>query len=115
MAYPKQLPTQEQAARQRFEHLQPDESVLVFERKGYCSRCGECCKGDPFNGEEGHAIIEGYCPLFDLLEGKGHCTDRQHPYYLNGCNVWPTHPDQLADKPSCTYSFTLVENASDNV
>lgn len=77
---------------------------MPWVRTGECNRCGECCKGNPFTGE-----TAGYCPLFTWLEKDvGHCTDRQHPYYLNGCDVWPTHPAQIADKPSCSYTFELV-------
>ena len=32
-------------------------------------------------------------------QSHGHEPPNQHPYYLSGCNVWPTHPDQIADKP----------------
>jgi hypothetical protein len=44
--------------------------------------------------------------LYDLAaDGLGVCTDRQHAYYLSGCNVWPQHPDNIKDKPSCSYRF----------
>lgn len=92
----------------QFEHLTPD-GVEIYERTGECCRCGECCKDDPFDGSEGPAVVEGYCPLYRLLNGRGHCSNREHPYYLNGCNVWPTHPGQLEGKPSCTYRFKLLE------
>jgi hypothetical protein len=76
----------------------------MYVRSGECNRCGDCCKGNPFTGEPG-----GYCPLFAWAsEGVGHCTDRRHRYYLSGCNVWPTHPDQIADKPNCSYTFARV-------
>lgn len=76
----------------------------VFVRTGECCRCGDCCKGNPFTGEQG-----GYCPLFKWVgSGVGHCADRQHPYYLNGCNVWPTHPQQIVDKSGCSYRFEKV-------
>jgi len=77
----------------------------VFVRTGECCRCGECCMtGNPFTGEPNVP-----CPLLALLpDGLHACTDRQNPYYLNGCNVWPTHPDQIADKSSCTYKFERV-------
>lgn len=65
--------------------------------------------GDPFNGGEGEPAVEGFCPLFRWREdGSGHCSDREHPYYLNGCDSFPSHPSQIADKPSCTYSFVAV-------
>lgn len=90
-----------------------DDQPQVFgewERTGHCCRCGDCCKGNPFTGEPG-----GYCPLFAVVWDKtregwqGHCTDRQHPYYLNACVSWPSHPDQIADKPHCTYQFRATD------
>jgi len=78
----------------------------VWIRHGECTRCGQCCVGDPFNGEEGAASVAGYCPLYRLLDGRGHCSGHgQHPYYLGGCNRWPDRPELIADKPSCTYTF----------
>lgn len=82
----------------------------VYIRSGECCRCGECCRsGDPFNGEMGEPAIEGACPLLALLpDGVHACTDRQHPYYLSGCNVWPSHPDHIVNYPSCSYKFEAV-------
>jgi hypothetical protein len=59
----------------------------------------------------------GYCPLFEWHigdpNGDGFCIGHEPPnqdrYYLSGCNVWPTDPVQIADKPKCTYSFSWVE------
>jgi len=81
-------------------------------RSGECCRCGECCKtGDPFLGELGEPPIAGACPLLALLpDGLYACSDRQNSYYLSGCNVFPTHPDQIADKPGCSYVFTRVDD-----
>jgi len=59
--------------------------------------------GNPFTGEP------GWCPLLRMDDGIASCVDRQHPYYLNGCNVWPTHPEQIADKPSCSYKFERID------
>jgi hypothetical protein len=88
------------AASPRFDHLDDG----TYERTGECCRCGECCaSGNPFTGGSDP------CPLLALLpDGLHACTDREHPYYLSGCNVWPTHPDQIADYPSCTYRFERV-------
>lgn len=82
-----------------------------FIRTGHCSRCGECCAGDPFDGEEGEPEIAGHCPLLTLVGDKFACSNREHPYYLSGCNVWPTHPGQIEDKPSCTYEFQRVDGS----
>jgi len=78
-------------------------------RTGECCRCGECCRtGDPFDGELGEPTIEGACPLLAFHAGVFACSDRQHPYYLNGCNVFPTHPDHLRVHPGCSYRFAKV-------
>lgn len=83
----------------------------MWVRSGECCRCGECCRGDPFNGENGPPLVEGYCPLYRQDSEQGHCTGYgTHPYYLGGCKVWPQHPGQIADKPSCTYRFDWVED-----
>jgi len=81
-----------------------------YVRTGECCRCGQCCWGDPFNGQQGPAKLEGACPLLNLVAGVYTCTDRQHPYYLNGCNVFPSHPGQIADKPGCSYVFERATN-----
>jgi len=80
-----------------------------WQRTGHCSRCGDCCRGNPFADDP-----TGYCPLFTFVwdkasEGyRGNCSDRTHEYYLKACQHWPSHPDQIADKPHCTYQFTRV-------
>lgn len=80
---------------------------MAWVREGECNRCGECCKsGDPFNGEEGPSDFPGACPLLKVAgDGQLGCSNRQHPYYLNGCNVWPHEPDHIKDYPSCSYTF----------
>jgi len=81
----------------------------IFERSGECCRCGQCCMtGDPFEGEMGEPEISGACPLLSFHAGLYTCIDRQNPYYLNGCNVFPTHPGQISDKPGCSYKFQKV-------
>lgn len=81
-----------------------------WRRVGYCSGCGECCLGDPFNGERGEAVVEGYCPLARAADGAIRCSGYgRDRYYLSGCNVFPQFPSQIADKPSCTYSFERAE------
>jgi hypothetical protein len=52
------------------------------------------------------------CPLLSAVKkdgtrvcnGYGH-----HPYYLKGCNVWPSIPEHTADKPRCTYTWRWAE------
>lgn len=104
MAYP----DQEEVV--RFSIPQEDGSIVTYERSGYCCRCGECCVGDPSDGTIGEPAVEGYCPLYRILpDMKGWCSDREHMIYKQGCNVWPTNPNQISDKPSCTYQFKVVE------
>lgn len=81
---------------------------MPWQRNGECNRCGSCCKGDPFAGAEGDPAEEGMCPIYRLLNGRGHCSDRAHPYYLNGCNIWPSRPEQLEQHPDCSYRFEWV-------
>jgi hypothetical protein len=82
--------------------------VASWVRHGECNRCGECCRsGDPFNGELGKPEIAGACPLLTLHRGVFTCSDRQHPYYLGGCNVWPSLPEHIEAYPSCSYTFSL--------
>lgn len=84
----------------------------MWVREGECNRCGECCVGEP-PGEHGLGLpsVHGFCPLYALLsDGKYGCTGHHgHPFYLGGCVDWPTDPVQIADKPSCSYSFKWVD------
>jgi len=62
---------------------------------------------------------EGYCPLLRFhhlpvsLVHKTWCAGHtgvvppgeEDPYYMSGCNVWTANPDQIADKPGCSYTF----------
>jgi hypothetical protein len=71
--------------------------------------------GDPFLGQLGEPVIPGACPLLRREpEGIYTCTDRKgiHGYYLKGPNIWPTHPDQIKDYPSCSYKFELVKDGN---
>lgn len=95
---------------------------MAWIRTGFCCRCGDCCKGNPwedpsiveaYGGQPEPVVVEGYCPLFEwhkgAPEGEGFCVGHepplQDPYYLSACEAWPTEPAQIADKPSCTYRF----------
>jgi hypothetical protein len=83
--------------------------VSTWVRSGECCRCGQCCTaGDPFEGGLGEPAVAGACALLRFADGRYACSGRSHPYYLNGCNIWPTHPDQIADKPGCSYRFEMV-------
>lgn len=72
----------------------------VFRRTGYCCRCGECCINPDAPG--------GMCPLWREAGGVGECSERMSPYYLAGCVDWPSKPEHLLGKPSCTYRFERV-------
>ena len=83
---------------------------MTWVREGECCRCGECCaSGDPFNGTRGVGEVAGACPLLRFEDTTAVCTGYgvEH-YYLIGCALWPSHPDQIRDYPSCTYTFTEV-------
>jgi hypothetical protein len=104
---------------------------MPWVRSGYCCRCGECCVGDPFANSPDDpnrselmrraARVQGMCPLYELHvgnpNGDGFCAGhtgavpagQEDPYYLAGCNVWPQHPDNIKDKPNCTYTFAWVD------
>ncbi len=84
---------------------------MAWKRSGECNGCGDCCKGDPFDGAKGAPEVADYCFFFRWHGPSGRCVDRTetNPYYLSGCNVWPTDPTNIADKPNCSYSFTEVE------
>jgi len=83
---------------------------MSWVRKGECSQCGDCCKGrDPFGGELGEPPVAGFCALYRVVEGHGHCNGHDgHPYYLGGCNVWPTMPEHVQEYSRCTYTFEWV-------
>lgn len=84
--------------------VQHDGSIWL--RTGFCQRCPPnetCCRGDPTGGTRSH------CALFAVDEiGRGVCTDREDPYYLNGCNEFPSKPEHLIANPTCTYRFEKV-------
>lgn len=65
--------------------------------------------------------VAGYCPLFkwaNLPEGPGFCkghtgavpAGEEDTYYLAGCHLWPEHPDNIANCPSCTYTFAWQDD-----
>jgi hypothetical protein len=86
-----------------------------WRRTGHCCRCGQCCEGDPFSGEEGTPAVAGMCPVFRWetaptadSPGIGACSNREHRYYLGGCNAWPSLPEHIEDKPLCTFRFQRI-------
>jgi len=53
--------------------------------------------------------VPGACPLYrQAPDGRGACGDRQAPYYVAGCVVWPVAPENIADYPDCSYTFERV-------
>ena len=83
---------------------------MTWIRSGECNRCGECCVGDPFNGEEGPASVPGFCPFYRIVDGIGACCDRTNAYYLAACRDYPTDPQQISECPSCSYTFSWVDD-----
>jgi hypothetical protein len=65
--------------------------------------------------------VAGMCPLYELHvgdpNGAGFCightgavpVGQEDPYYLAGCNIWPTHPTNIENYPSCSYTFAWVD------
>jgi hypothetical protein len=87
----------------------------VWIRYGYCNRCGSCCRtGDPFDGSEGLPVIQNACPFYqeEQRPNTGNCTRRDHSYYLQGCNDFPSHPRNLEDHPDCSYRFLKIGTLS---
>ena len=85
---------------------------MAWQRSGECCQCGECCRGNPNPGLWDDAA-DGMCPLLGLKrkDGTRLCTGHGwHPYYRNGCNVWPHIPDHVAAYPSCSYRWTWVSD-----
>lgn len=66
---------------------------MAWIREGECNHCGSCCRG---------------CVHHD--DKAMRCKDRQSEIYLSGCNVFPTHPRQVALNPGCSYSFRWIED-----
>lgn len=78
-------------------------------RRGDCGRCGLCCIDTAADTEKAMGlvtVVPGYCVYFRWLpDGKGDCVGRETAFYKLGCNVFPQHPGQIADKPECTFEF----------
>lgn len=82
---------------------------MAWIREGECCKCGDCCHGDPFVSDSGP---EQVCPLLGLIQPDGTrlCTGYGvHPYYLQGCVVWPTIPEHTANYPRCTFTWRWEE------
>ena len=79
-------------------------------REGECCRCGECCKGNPFVPD---GAPDEMCPLLEIVarpDGTRFCSGHGvHPYYLQGCNVWPSIPEHVAGIARCTYRWRWAE------
>jgi hypothetical protein len=99
---------------------------MPWVRSGECNRCGECClTGDPFGGIFPPGAVHTACPLFYYSTNAngatiGTCSVRTgeisksvHEYVNNyttiACDYWPFAPEQIANYPSCSYTFTWVE------
>jgi hypothetical protein len=89
----------------------------VWKRTGECSRCGECCRGEPevhrpdlFSADEvAGRECPGHCPLLRRAGDRFGCAGHgRHAFYLTGCDQHPTCPDDMRDTPSCSYRFERV-------
>jgi len=70
--------------------------------------CGDCCRG-PIDGLPEQS--DGACPYLAKEDsGKRLCSihNTVDTYWSFGCNVWPTHPSNIAHLPRCTFSFREV-------
>lgn len=69
---------------------------MEWRREGECNRCGDCCVP---------------CPLLRRTDDTTQATCAGHgvdPYYLAGCNVWPSKPEHIAHLTRCSYRFVQV-------
>lgn len=83
---------------------------MAWLRTGECCKCGDCCRGNPFvpDGDPNEP-----CPLLGVVrkDGTRLCTGHGvDPYYLSGCNVWPTIPEHVAKYSRCSYRFEWVDD-----
>ncbi len=84
---------------------------MTWIREGTCCKCGDCCDGNPNPGLWEDAP-DGMCPLLGLLQKDGTrlCTGHDgHPFYLQGCNVWPSIPEHVARFSRCSYTWRWAE------
>jgi len=91
-----------------------------WRREGECSRCGDCCVGDPFDGARGEPHFPGMCP--ELVPGpdatrvcrvhgsKG--DDVASRYWRMACALWPTKPIHVARErlQRCTISVVAAKD-----
>lgn len=78
---------------------------MTWVREGHCCKCGDCCRGDPFDP---HSLPDQPCPLLTVTnkDGTRLCKGYGvHSYYLSGCNVWPTVPEHTKHIERCTYTW----------
>lgn len=94
-----------------------DENGVVWERRGYCSGCGECCLWDDpsfrnplfSDADRESRQVADKCPLLRLLDGHYRCAGHGwHPFYLNGCNTFPARPEDMRLVPSCTFEWVAI-------
>lgn len=80
-----------------------------WRRIGACTRCGRCCTGPGDPSRIGP--VPGMCSLFRwVAPGVGGCVGHGNdPYYLLGCDQWPSKPIHTAHIPTCGYSWTRDE------
>ena len=84
---------------------------MTWLREGYCCKCGDCCEGNPKRGTWPDKL-DGMCPLLGRKreDGTRLCIGHgKHPYYLQGCVVWPSIPAHTLRHKRCTYSWRWVD------
>lgn len=94
-----------------------DTEGTAWRRVGECNNCGECCfGGDPSpanplftDAERETQTIVGRCPLLRLDGDHYRCAGHgKHPFYLGGCNTWPSRPEDMILAPSCSFRWERV-------
>lgn len=76
---------------------------MTWIREGYCCKCGDCCAGNPFTGEN-----VGMCPkLNDEKDGMRTCSvhGTDNFYWNIACKLWPTIPEHTAPYSRCTFTW----------
>ncbi len=76
----------------------------VLRRVGECNRCGDCCRGNPYTGED----PDKPCPHLiqhtpDLASCEIH--GQHDTYWGQGCYAWPEKPRNIAHLPRCSFRF----------
>ena len=82
----------------------------MLRRKGYCSRCGECCKTD--NPYKANSAAEP-CSKLELVGPDNYACGlwRTSGYFMQACYGFPYRAEDIKDMPECTYYFVEDKSA----